>query len=118
MNIMLSEDEKRFKDSCMKFAKEKLYPLSKKYGETADIPKELVETIVDCLDKKPEIVWDTTKPGGDRKRVMDMSRITGYGFENAISLREGVKDTIKWYNSNKNEIDKRFNVFKQGVKFD
>lgn len=48
MDLMLSEDEKKFKESCRKFANEKLIPISKKYGETDEIPKELVKAMADA----------------------------------------------------------------------
>jgi hypothetical protein len=33
-----------------------------------------VEIIVSHLPKKPKVVWDTSKPAGDKKRLMDMTR--------------------------------------------
>lgn len=48
MELMLSAEEKNFKEYCRKFAKEKVVPISEKYGETADIPKELVKAMADA----------------------------------------------------------------------
>lgn len=45
---MLSPDEKTFKQYCRSFAEEKLIPLSEKYGETNDIPAELVKTMAEA----------------------------------------------------------------------
>ena len=42
MDLMLSVEEKNFKDTCRKFAREKVIPIAEKYGETDEIPKELV----------------------------------------------------------------------------
>jgi acyl-CoA dehydrogenase len=42
MNLMLSAQEKDFKEYCRRFAREKVVPIAEKYGETDDIPKELV----------------------------------------------------------------------------
>jgi acyl-CoA dehydrogenase len=42
MDLMLSAQEKDFKEYCRKFAREKVIPIAEKYGETDDIPKELV----------------------------------------------------------------------------
>ena len=42
MDLMLSAQEKDFKEYCRKFAREKVTPIAEKYGETDDIPKELV----------------------------------------------------------------------------
>ena len=48
MDLMLSDEERRFKEYCIKFAKERLLPIAKKYGETVDIPKELVEAMAEA----------------------------------------------------------------------
>jgi len=48
MDFMLSTEEKKFKESCRKFAMEKLIPISEKYGETDDIPKELIHAMADA----------------------------------------------------------------------
>lgn len=78
---------------------------------------ELVETVVNCLDKKPKVVWDTNKPCGDRKRVMDMSRMTKYGYKTTVSLKEGISDTIAWYRMEKGKYA-IYNVFAEGIKID
>jgi acyl-CoA dehydrogenase len=48
MDLMLSVEEKKFKDYCRNFAREKLIPISEKYGETDDIPKELIRAMADA----------------------------------------------------------------------
>ncbi len=48
MDFMLSHEEKRFKEYCRSFARETLIPLSKKYGETDDIPKELIQAMAEA----------------------------------------------------------------------
>ena len=45
MDILLSPEEKAFKEYCRNFAKGKLIRIAEKYGETADIPRELVEAM-------------------------------------------------------------------------
>lgn len=80
-------------------------------GEGVSI-KELVDIIINNLDKKPEIAWDTSKPTGDKKRLMDITRAKEIGFEPSISIEEGIKDTMEWYMENKAIVDKRYNVFK------
>lgn len=73
--------------------------------------KELVEIVVSNLDSKPKVVWDTTKPAGDRRRVLDTTRAKSFGFEPSISIREGVRSTVKWYQENRGKTDQRYNVF-------
>lgn len=73
--------------------------------------KELAETIADIIGIGME--WDATKPNGDAKRLMDMTRAKSYGFECEMSLSEGIRDTINWYRENINTQDNRYNVFKE-----
>jgi len=76
--------------------------------------KNLVEIITNNVEKKPEIIWDISKPSGDKKRLMDITRAKEIlGWQPEISLEEGIKDTIEWYKKNKDIINKRYNVFKK-----
>ena len=48
---------------------------------------------------------------GDKKRIMNTKRAKSYGIEAKISVRDGIKETIKWYKDNKNKQDIRYNSF-------
>jgi acyl-CoA dehydrogenase len=48
MECMLSAEEKSYKEFCRRFAREKLVPISERYGETDDIPPELVQTMAEA----------------------------------------------------------------------
>ncbi len=91
-------------------------PINLGSGEGVSI-KELVEVIARNLPHKPKIEWDVTKPAGDKKRLLDMSRAFKYGFKLSVSLEEGVRDTIDWYTKNQKVNDGRFNVFRDGVTY-
>lgn len=75
--------------------------------------KQLVEMIVKFIPEGPvEIVWDKSKPKGDRKRLMDTSRAKKLlGFKPTVSLEQGIKETIDWYLKNKHLLNKRYNAF-------
>lgn len=73
--------------------------------------KSLVKTIIGCLDHKPNIVWDTNKPSGDLKRLMDTSRAQALGFKPQISLEQGIRETIEWYREHRDETNKRYDIF-------
>jgi len=75
--------------------------------------REIVDVIVGHLEKKPKIVWDTSKPLGDKKRLMDTSRAKSIGFQPKISISEGVKEVMDWYRTHKDLTKKRYNVFTQ-----
>tara|TARA_R110000868_G_scaffold303469_1_gene563949 strand:+ start:85 stop:999 length:915 start_codon:yes stop_codon:yes gene_type:complete len=66
-------------------------------GEDVTI-KELAETIADVVGFTEGINWDTTKPNGTPRKVMNVDRIKALGWEPKISLREGIEKTYKWYN--------------------
>ncbi len=73
--------------------------------------KEIVEVIVRNMKDRPEVVWDTSKPSGDKKRLMDMSRAKAIGFQAEVSIEDGIKETMEWYIRNKDMVNKRYNVF-------
>ena len=60
------------------------------------------------------IVWDTAKPRGDAKRVLDMSRARELlGFTPQTVLAQGIRETIDWYQANRENVGRRYNVFRQ-----
>ena len=73
--------------------------------------KEIVEIIVNNMKIKPKVVWDTSKPSGDKKRLMDISRAKAIGFQPMISIEGGIKEVMDWYQKNKDIVNKRYNVF-------
>jgi GDP-L-fucose synthase len=74
--------------------------------------REVAETIANSVPSGAvPIVWDVSKPAGDKKRLMDMTRAASYGFKCEVSLEEGIKETIDWYLQNKDQINNRYNAF-------
>lgn len=62
--------------------------------------KDLVELIAKLTGFKGEIIWDTSKPDGQPRRMLDTSRAEReFGFKAKTSLEEGLKKTIEWYRS-------------------
>lgn len=61
--------------------------------------KELVEKIAKLTGFKGEIRWNTSKPDGQPRRRLDVSRATKlFGFEAKTDFDKGLKTTIDWYN--------------------
>lgn len=84
-------------------------------GSGIAIPiKELVEVILSNMESQPKVTWDTSKPSGDKKRVMDISLARAIGFQPLISLKEGIKEVMAWYLAHRDSLGNRFNVFKGG----
>jgi GDP-L-fucose synthase len=73
--------------------------------------KKIVKIIIDNIEVKPKVVWDTSKPSGDKKRLMDISKAKTIGFQTTVSIEEGIKEVVTWYRKNKDVVNKRFNVF-------
>jgi GDP-L-fucose synthase len=84
-------------------------PLNLGSGDEISI-RRIAEAV--ASEANVEISWDTSKPTGDHRRVLDTERVKSYGFEPQISIEEGVKETIQWYLENKTMADSGKDVFK------
>ena len=76
-------------------------PVNLGSGEEVTI-KEISKIIADYFSK--EIIWNTTKPMGDTKRLMSVEKAESYGFKPKVSLKNGILRTMKWYEENINEL--------------
>ena len=65
-------------------------------GEDVTIA-ELAATIAEVVGYEGEIVWDTSKPDGTPRKLLDVSRLRALGWAPRINLREGIADTYRWY---------------------
>ena len=64
--------------------------------------KDLVELIVKLTGFKGRITWDSSKPDGQPRRMLDTSRAgKEFGFKAMTSFEEGLKKTIEWYRDKK-----------------
>ncbi|MEK7389039.1 MAG: NAD-dependent epimerase/dehydratase family protein [Elusimicrobiota bacterium] len=79
-------------------------------GEGVSI-RVLLDIIISHLKKKPRIHWDESKPVGDRRRVMDVSRAKAVGFSSEISLEAGIEQVMRWYLDHRAETGKRYDIF-------
>ncbi len=59
--------------------------------------KDLAEKIAKNYDFKGKIIWDTSKPNGTPKKLLDISKIKKLGWQPKIDLDDGIKMTIKAY---------------------
>ena len=59
--------------------------------------RELAETVRDLVHPEAELVFDTSRPDGMPRKVLDVSRLTGLGWTATTSLAEGLADTYRWY---------------------
>jgi len=68
-------------------------------GEDVTI-KELAETIKNVVGYENSIKWDTDKPNGTPRKVLNVDKIKSLGWEPKINLREGIESTYQWYREN------------------
>jgi GDP-L-fucose synthase len=69
------------------------------YGEDISI-HELAELICDVVGFDGELAWDTTKPDGTPRKLLDVSKIRALGWKPAIPLRDGIVRTYDWFRAN------------------
>ncbi len=65
-------------------------------GEDVTI-RELAELVQGIVGFEGEIVWDDSKPDGTPRKLMDVSRLHGLGWQAKISLTRGIADVYRWY---------------------
>ena len=99
----------------MMMAVEKKISLPLNLGSGTGITiKHLIESIIKTVpNKNLKIKWDTSKPSGDKVRVMNMERASSYGFKCETTLEKGIKETVDWYLNNQNYSEKKYNSFNE-----
>jgi GDP-L-fucose synthase len=70
-------------------------------GEDLTI-KDLAHLVGTLTGFKGQTLWDATKPDGTPRKVMDVSRLKGMGWNPTISLEDGIQETIRWFEANYN----------------
>jgi len=75
-------------------------PINIGTGEDISI-NELAELIKEIVGYEGEIRFDTTKPDGTPRKLLDVSRLHSTGWKHKIDLREGIKQTYEWYKTRK-----------------
>lgn len=67
--------------------------------------RKLIQIIVKLMDYKGKIVWDKTKPNGQPRRKLDVSKARReFGFIAKTKFKEGLFKTIDWYRKNKKSV--------------
>jgi GDP-L-fucose synthase len=76
-------------------------PVNLGSGEEISI-QDLAKIVAKEVGFTGEIVWDTTKPNGQPRRCLDVSRAKAlFGFQAAHRLREGIANTVDWFLANR-----------------
>lgn len=62
---------------------------------------DLASMVKECVGYEGCIVWDSSRPDGTMRKLLDVSKIRSIGWKHNINLSEGIKMTYKWYKGNK-----------------
>ena len=65
---------------------------------------ELAETLVAVIGYEGKVVYDTTKPDGTPRKLMDVSRLKAMGWQADVSLRDGLAETYQWFLANQDRF--------------
>ena len=68
-------------------------------GEDISI-RELAELICDLVGFDGELAWDTSKPDGTPRKLLDVTKLRALGWKPAITLRKGIAQTYDWFRAN------------------
>lgn len=70
-------------------------------GTGSDVTiKELAAIVADAVGYQGDIQWDTSKPDGTPRKLLDVSRLTNSGWSASIALEDGIRSTVDWYRAN------------------
>ena len=65
--------------------------------------KELAEIVKEVVGYQGEIIWDTSKPDGTPRKLLDVSKLHSLGWKHSIEIADGVRSTYEWYKNNTNK---------------
>lgn len=66
--------------------------------------RELVETVAKVVGFQGELKFDTTKPDGTPRKLMDVSRLQALGWQASVSLEQGLKQSYQWFLDNQDKF--------------
>ena len=88
-------------DACVFLLRHYSAELPINVGCGADLTiAELAATIRDVVGYQGDLAFDPSKPDGTPRKLLDVERLSGLGWQPAIPLREGLASTYAWYRSN------------------
>ncbi|MDV2976873.1 UNVERIFIED_CONTAM: GDP-L-fucose synthase [Actinomycetes bacterium ARC8] len=62
--------------------------------------RDLASLVAKAVGYKGEIEWDTSKPDGTPRKLLDVSKLADSGWTASIGLEEGIRSTVDWYRTN------------------
>lgn len=65
--------------------------------------RELAETIARVTEYQGQLTFDSTKPDGTPRKLMDVSRLKALGWQSTISLEDGLRNAYRWFVENQHQ---------------
>lgn len=66
--------------------------------------RELAETMMEITGFEGSLKWDSSKPDGTPRKLMDVEKLKALGWTASISLRDGLEQTYQWYLNHQNDF--------------
>ena len=85
-------------DACLHLLEHYDGPEQVNIGSGTDVTiREIAETVASVIGYTGETKWDTTKPDGTPRKLLDVTKLAQTGWTSTISLQEGIERTVAWY---------------------
>lgn len=70
-------------------------------GTGSDVTiKHLAELVMKITEYSGDIIWDSSKPDGTPRKLMDVSKMESFGWKSSTSLEKGIRETYQWFLTN------------------
>lgn len=63
--------------------------------------KQISEMVAEAVGYTGEVDWDTSKADGSPRKLLDVSRLLGLGWEPSITVDDGIRSTVEWYDEHR-----------------
>ncbi len=92
--FVMEMDDQRLSDALLSYPN----PCFVNLGTGVDVTiRELAEAVKTVVGFDGELVFDTSKPDGTMRKLLDVSRMKALGWEAKVSLRDGIEKTYEWF---------------------
>lgn len=88
-------------DACLHLLENYNGPSQVNVGTGSDVSiKQLASIVAAAVGYTGEIEWDTSKPDGTPRKLLDVSKLAEAGWKSSIGLEDGIRSTVAWYRKN------------------
>lgn len=88
-------------DACLHLMENYDGPSQVNVGTGEDVTiKDLAMIVAEAVGYDGEMQWDTSKPDGTPRKLLDVSKLRESGWSPSVKLEDGIRDTVKWYRDN------------------